>query len=107
VIDRLIPPHPAHALATGRGGEALVLALVDGQHALAKGGHRWDARGLLALLQPACTRSALPDDWLGHLLDALLAANRHQGCRALALTALEVSAIPTPWRHQDTTPLAL
>ena len=34
VIDRLIPPHPAHVLSTGRGVEALVLAILDGDHAL-------------------------------------------------------------------------
>jgi hypothetical protein len=34
VIDRLIPPHPAPALSCGRGVEALVLAILDGPHAL-------------------------------------------------------------------------
>ena len=39
VIDRLIPPHPAHGLSCGRGVEALVLAILDGHHALYKGEH--------------------------------------------------------------------
>jgi hypothetical protein len=30
VIDHLLPPHPAHVLSTGRGVEALVLAILDG-----------------------------------------------------------------------------
>jgi len=34
VIDHLIPPHPAHGLSCGRGVEALVLAILDGHHAL-------------------------------------------------------------------------
>src|SRR5262249_40551620 len=34
VIDRFIPPHPAHGLLTGRGVEALVLAILDCHHAL-------------------------------------------------------------------------
>jgi hypothetical protein len=34
VIDRLITPHPEHVLSTGRGVEALVLAILDGHHAL-------------------------------------------------------------------------
>src|SRR5262249_52323361 len=38
VIDRLIPPHPAHGLSTGHGVEALVLAILDGHHALYKVG---------------------------------------------------------------------
>ena len=33
IIDRLIPPHPAHGLSGGRGVEALVLALLEGPHA--------------------------------------------------------------------------
>ena len=36
VIDRLLPPHPAHVLSSGRGVEALVLAILDGDHALYK-----------------------------------------------------------------------
>ena len=32
VIDRLIPPHPAHGLSCGCGVEALVLAILDGHH---------------------------------------------------------------------------
>ena len=34
VIARLIPPHPAHVLSCRRGVEALVLAIVDGEHAI-------------------------------------------------------------------------
>jgi transposase len=44
---------------------------------------------------------------LGHILDALFAANLNKVFSALALKALEVYAIPTPWLHQDTTTLAL
>ena len=45
VIDRLIPPHPAHGLSCGRGVEALVLAILDGHHALYKVGKRLEERG--------------------------------------------------------------
>jgi Domain of unknown function (DUF4277) len=38
VIDRLIPSHSAHVLSCGRGVEALVLAMLDGHHALCKVG---------------------------------------------------------------------
>jgi hypothetical protein len=34
LIDRLLPPKPAHVLSCGRGVEALVLAILDGHHAL-------------------------------------------------------------------------
>jgi len=36
IIDRLIPPHPAHGLSCGRGVEAWVLAILGGPHALYK-----------------------------------------------------------------------
>jgi transposase len=107
VIDRLIPPHPAHVLSCGRGVEALVLAILDGHHALYKVGPRLEERGMVALLQPGLTRTALHDYRLGHILDALFAANLNTVFSAVALKALEVYALPTPWLHQDTTTIAL
>src|SRR5205807_5464269 len=59
LIDGLIPPHPAHVLSCGRGVEALVLAILDGDHALYKVGKRLEARGMVALLQPGLTRASL------------------------------------------------
>jgi hypothetical protein len=44
---------------------------------------------------------------LGQILDALFAANLHRVFGAVALKALEVYAIPTPWLHQDTTTITL
>ena len=107
LIDALIPPHPAHVLSTGRGVEALVLAILDGDHALYKVGQRLEKRGMVALLQPGLTRVALHDYRLGHILDALFAANLNKVFSAIALKALEAYAIPTPWLHQDTTTIAL
>src|SRR5215510_2420493 len=107
VIDRLIPPHPAHGLLCGRGVEALVLAILDGHHALYKVGQRLEARGMLPLLQPGLTRAALNDYRLGHILDALFAAHLNTVFGTVALKALEVYAIATPWLHQDTTTIAL
>src|SRR5215471_16539612 len=107
VIDRLLPPHPAHVLSSGRGAEALVLAILDGDHALYKVGQRLEERGMVSLLQPGLTRASLHDYRFGHILEALFAANLNQVFRAIALKALEVYSIPTPWRHQDTTTIAL
>src|SRR5262247_2231847 len=107
VIDRLIPPHPAHGLSCGRGVEALVLAILDGHHALYKVGRRLAERGMLPLLQPGLTRTALNDYRLGHILEALFAAHLNKVYGAIALQALEVYALPTPWLHQDTTTIAL
>ena len=107
VIDRLIPPHPAHGLSCGRGVEALVLAILDGDHALYKVGRRLEERGMVTLLQPGLTRASLNDYRLGHILDALFAANLNRVFGAVALKALEVYAIPTPWLHQDTTTITL
>jgi Domain of unknown function (DUF4277) len=61
VIDRLLPLHPAHVLSCGRGVEALVLAILDGDHALYKVGQRLEERGMLDLLQPGLTRASLHD----------------------------------------------
>ena len=41
------------------------------------------------------------------MLDALFAANVNRVFGALALQALEVYAISTPWLHQDTTTITL
>jgi transposase len=107
IIDSLITPHPAHVLSTGRGVEALVLAILDGDHALYKVGQRLEERGILELLQAGLTRASLHDYRLGHILDALFAANLNKVYSAIALKALEVYAILTPWLHQDTTTIAL
>jgi transposase len=87
--------------------EALVLAILDGHHALYKVGLRLEERGMVALLQPGLKRAALHDYRLGHILEALFAANLNKVLSAIALKALEVYAIPTPWLHQDTTTIAL
>lgn len=62
VIDRLIPPHPAHVLACGRGVAALVLAILDGAHAFYKVGRRLEEWGMVPLLPPGLTRTSLHDD---------------------------------------------
>ena len=36
LIDTFCPPHPAHILSCGRGVAALLLAMLDGHHALYK-----------------------------------------------------------------------
>jgi transposase len=107
VVDGIIPLHPEHVLSAGRGVEALVLAILEGDHALYKEGKRLDERGMLDLLQPGLTRASLHDYRLGHILDALFATNLNKVFSAIALKALAVYAIPTPWLHQDTTTIAL
>jgi transposase len=62
---------------------------------------------MLSLLQADFTRAALSDYRLGQILDALFAANLNRVFGAVALKALAVYAIPTPWLHQDTTTIAL
>ena len=95
-IDQLIPPHPAHMLSCGRGVEALVLAILDGDHALYKVGKRLEERGMVALLQPGLTRASLHDYRLGHILDALFASNLNKG---LALSpSKRWRSMPSPQR---------
>jgi transposase len=107
LIDTFCPPHPAHVLSCGRGVEALLLAILDGHHALYKVGARLEGRGMLPLLQPGLQRESLHDYRLGQILDGLFAANLNRVFGAIALSALEVYAISTPWLHQDTTTITL
>ena len=107
IIDTMIPPNPAHVLSNGRGVEALVLAILDGHHALYKVGRRLDERGMLPLLQPGLEPLSVHDTRLGQMLDALLSAKLNQVFSAIALKALETYAIATPWIHQDTTTISL
>ena len=62
---------------------------------------------MVTLLQPGLARIALNDYRLGHILEAPFAANLNKVYGAIALKALEVYALPTPWLHQDTTTIAL
>jgi transposase len=107
LIDTFCPPHPAHVLSCGRGVEALLLAILDGHHALYKVGARLEERGMVRLLQPGLTRASLHDYRLGQILDGLFAANLNRVFGAIALNALEVYALSTPWLHQDTTTITL
>src|SRR4030095_10526899 len=107
LIDTFCPPHPAHVLSCGRGVEALLLAILDGHHALYKVGARLEERGLLPLLQDGLRRASLNDYRLGQILDALFAANLSRVFGAIALNALEVYALSAPWLHQDTTTITL
>src|SRR4029453_6111815 len=86
----------AHVLSCGRGVEALLLAILDGHHALYKVGARLEERGMLPLLQPGLTRTSLHDYRLGQILDALFAVHLNRVFGAIALHALAVYAIPTP-----------
>jgi len=107
IIDGLIPPNPANVLSCGRGVEALILAILDGHHALYKVGSRLEERGMVPLLQSGLEHTALHDYRLGQILDALFAANLNRVFGAVALRALEVYALPTPWLHQDMTTITL
>jgi transposase len=107
VIARRIPPNPAHVLFCGHGVEARLRAILDGHHALYKVGARLEERGMLPLLQAGLERASLNDYRLGQIREDLFAANLNRGFGAVALQALEVDAIPTPWRHQATTTIAL
>jgi transposase len=107
LIDTFCPPHPAPVLSCGRGVEALLLAILDGHHALYKVGARLEEGGMLPLLQPGLTRASLHDYRLGQILDTLFAAHLNRVFGAIALNALEVYALLTPWLHQDTTTITL
>src|SRR4030095_4267297 len=107
LIDTFCPPHPAHILSCGRGVEAMLLAILDGLHALYKVGARLEERGMLPWLQDGLGRVSLNDYRLGQILEALFGANLNRVFGAIALNALDVYTIATPWLHQDTTTITL
>ena len=100
LIDTLIPPNPAHVLSGGRGVKALVVALLDGHHALYKVGRRLDERGMVPLLQPGLERPSVHDTRLGQMLDALFAASQARLWRygPDGLADLRLGCIRTPRR---------
>jgi len=57
--------------------------------------------------KPGLKRVSLHDYRLGQILDALFAAHLNRVFGAIALNALEVYALSTPWLHQDTTTITL
>ena len=106
LIETFCPPPPAHGLSCGRGVEALLLAMLDGHHALSKGGQSggaWDGTPAPAGL----TRVSRHDDRLGQSLEALCAAHLNRVFGVIALHALEGDALATPWLPQDTTTIPL
>ena len=103
LVDSMILPHPEQVVSAGRAVEALVLAILDGHHALYKVGRRLEERGMLPLLQPGLEAHSLHDTRLGQTLDALFDANLHQVFSVIALRTLETYQVETPWIHQDTT----
>ena len=106
LIDSMILPHPDQVVSAGRAVEALVLSILDGHHALYKVGRRLDERGMLPLLQPGLAPQSLHDSRLGQTLDALYGANLHTVFSAIALRALDLYRVETPWLHQDTTTIS-
>lgn len=106
LIDSIIPPHPDQVVSAGRAVEALVLSILDGHHALYKVGRRLDERGMLPLLQPGLAPESLHDGRLGQTLDALYEANLNTVFSAMALRALDIYRVETPWLHQDTTTIS-
>ena len=106
LIDSMIPPHPDQVVSAGRAVEALVLSIRDGHHALYKVGRRLDERGMLPLLQPGLAPESLHDSRLGQTLDTLSDANLHTVFSAIALRALDIYRVGTPWLHPATTTMS-
>jgi len=62
---------------------------------------------MLSLRQDGLGRAALNDYRLGQMLEALFTAQLNRVFGAIALNALEVYALSTPWLQQDTTTITL
>src|SRR6516165_6490345 len=62
---------------------------------------------MLPLLQDGLKRASRNEDRLGQIREVLFAAQLHRVFGAIALNALDVYALSTPWLHQDTTTISL
>ncbi len=70
LIETFCPPHPAHVLSCGRGVEALLLAILDGHHALYKSVFKnFVARGELGVRSGDETPTTLPNRSHGSRMD--------------------------------------
>src|SRR5262245_44952242 len=101
LIATFCPPPPAPVLSFGRRVEALLRAILAGHTARSKVGARLEARGMLPRRPPGLTRASLPADRLGQSRAALCAAQLHRVCGAIALHALAIYALSTPWLHPE------
>ena len=97
LIDTLCPLHPAHILSCGRGVEALLLAMLDGHHALYQVGARLEERGMLPLLQDGLGRVSLNDYRLGQMLDAHVQGGVVRGSEfcSVATPRYQAGSMPT------------
>ena len=67
LIDEMGLPHPAHVWSCGRGVEAFVLAMLDGDHARYKAGARLNERGMVSLSQDRGYKSKAGHFGVGHV----------------------------------------
>jgi transposase len=66
-----------------------------------------EERGMLPLLQDGLKRASRNEDRLGQIREVLFAAQLHRVFGAIALNALDIYALSTPWLQQDTTTITL
>src|SRR6266576_1063821 len=94
-IDTFCPPHPANVLSCGRGVEALLLAILDGHHALYKVGARLAERGMLPCYQADAGRAELHHSPAWEGVCGLVDDKPNPACGAVFPDALDVCAHST------------
>src|SRR5215472_6077963 len=72
LIDTFCPPHPAHILSCGRGVEALLLAILDGHHALYRACRKTPLKVMGASWPPSCLSTVAGLSVLSVLMPRLL-----------------------------------
>jgi Domain of unknown function (DUF4277) len=95
LIDTFCPPHPAPVLSCGRGVEALLLAILDGPHALYKVGARLEERGRYPCSSPASREPLFMITGWG---------SSSMPCLPPISTACLVRSRSTPWRCMPSRP---
>jgi len=106
-IDELVPSHPLNHVSTGECVEALVLAILTGEHAL------YNVSGVLSqydtsiIFQKEVDPSWFHDNRLGNSLDALNAAGLDNLYSAIISKAIIKHSLELSHLHFDTTSLSL
>jgi hypothetical protein len=104
-LDALIPPHQRHAITVGECGEAMVLTLLPGEHALARVAETWAGYDLEVIFQRPMAAAHFHDNRLGRALDALWTMGLDRVYGAVISQAIQRYALELTRLHTETTSL--
>jgi transposase len=106
-IDEIVPPHPLNHVTTGECVEALVLAILTGEHALYNISEVLSQYDTSIIFQKEVDPFWFHDNRLGNSLDSLKAAGLDNLYSALISKAIIKHSLELSHLHFDTTSLSL